>query len=139
MPGNSHARHASEKGLVEYLFYTNLNDGKIIPWLGESLEYNDTLDEIDVKVREGAKWSDGVPSTAHDFKFTVDMVIAAALELSRSTLWADKIESVTVHDDYNLTVKLTRPDPRFFQVQFGFGWKNTRPSCRSTFGKVRTR
>ena len=31
LPGNSHARHASEKGLIEHLFYTNLNDGKIIP------------------------------------------------------------------------------------------------------------
>lgn len=124
LPGNSHARHASEKGLVEYLFYTNLNDGKIIPWLGESFEYNDTLDEIDVKVREGAKWSDGVAFTAHDVKFTVDMVIASAPELSRSALWADKIESVTVHDDYNFTMKLTRPDPRFFQEQFGFGHEN---------------
>ena len=45
LPGNSHARHASEKGLIEHLFYTNLNDGKIIPWMGESFEYNDTLDE----------------------------------------------------------------------------------------------
>ena len=31
LPGNSHARHASEKGLVEHLFYTNLNDGKYHP------------------------------------------------------------------------------------------------------------
>ena len=122
--GNSHARHASEKGLVEYLFYTNLNDGKIVPWLGESFEYNDTLDAIDVKVRQGGQMVGRRAFTAHDVKFTVDMVIAAAPELSRSALWADKIESVTVRDDYNFTVKLTGPDPRFFQEQFGFGWEN---------------
>ena len=123
LPGNSHARHASEKGLIEFLFYTNLNTGEIIPWLGESFEYNDSLDSIDVKIREGAEWSDGTPFTAHDVKFTVDMVIANE-ELSRNSLWKDQIAEVIVTDDHNLTMNLTRPDPRFFQVQFGFGWEN---------------
>ncbi|MCY4476208.1 MAG: ABC transporter substrate-binding protein [Chloroflexi bacterium] len=127
LPGNSHARHASEKGLIEYLFYTNLNEGNIIPWLGESFEYNDSLDSIDVKIREGAKWSDGVAFTAHDVKFTIDMVVGNAPDLNRSSLWADMIGSVEVHDDYNLTINLNRPDPRFFQVQFGFGWENHTP------------
>lgn len=126
LPGNSHARHASEKGLIEFLFYTNLNEGNIIPWLGESFEYNDSLDAVDVKIREGASWSDGVPFTAHDVKFTIDMVIANP-ELNRSALWGDQIDNVEVHDDYNLTINLTRPDPRFFQVQFGFGWENHTP------------
>ena len=115
------------KGLLEHLFYTNLNDGKIVPWMGESFEYNDTLDEIDVKVREGVKWSDGVPFTAHDFKFTIDMVIANAPDMNRSTLYQDKIESVTVHDDYNFTMKLTRPDPR------GFSKSSSVSDTRTTF------
>lgn len=123
LPGNSHARHASEKGLVEYLFYTNLNTGEIIPWLGDSFEYNDSLDSIDVRIREGTEWSDGVPFTAHDVKFTIDMVRANE-GLSRNSLWADQISSVVVADDYNLTINLSRPDPRFFQVQFGYGHEN---------------
>ena len=127
LPGNSHARHASEKGLIEYLFYTNLNDGDIIPWLGESFEYNDSLDAIDVKIREGAEWSDGTPFTAHDVKFTVDMVRDNAPDLIRSSYWVELIAGVEVHDDYNLTMTLTRPDPRFFQTQFGFGWENHVP------------
>lgn len=127
LPGNSHARHASEKGLIEFLFYTNLNEGNIIPWLGESFEYNDSLDAIDVKIREGAKWSDGVDFTAHDVKFTIDMVKDNAPDLNRSTHWNDMISEVVVHDDYNLTIHLSRPDPRFFQVQFGFGWENHTP------------
>ena len=127
LPGNSHARHASEKGLIEFLFYTNLNEGNIIPWLGESFEYNDSLDAIDVKIREGAKWSDGVDFTAHDVKFTIDMVRTNAPDLNRSTHWNDMISEVVVHDDHNLTIHLSRPDPRFFQVQFGFGWENHTP------------
>ena len=127
LPGNSHCRHITEKGLVEYLFYTNLNEGTIIPWLGESYEYNDSLDAIDVKIREGAKWSDGVAFTAHDVKFTIDMVRENAPDLNRSNLWNDMISGVDVHDDYNLTINLSRPDPRFFQTQFGFGWENHVP------------
>ena len=127
LPGNSHARHASEKGLIEFLFYTNLNEGNIIPWLGESFEYNDSLDAIDVKIREGAKWSDGVDFTAHDVKFTIDMVRNNAPDMNRSTHWNDMISEVVVHDDYNMTIHLSRPDPRFFQVQFGFGWENHTP------------
>ena len=118
LPGNSHARHAAAKGLIEYLFYTNPNTGGIYNWLGESFEYNDTLDAIDVRVRDGVKWSDGAPFSAHDVKFTIDMVIANAPELYRSALWADQIDSVVVHDDLNLTMHLTRPDPRFFGNQF---------------------
>ena len=118
LPGNSHARHAAAKGLIEYLFYTNPNTGGIYNWLGESFSYNETLDAVDVKVRDGAKWSDGVPFTAHDVKFTIDMVISNSPELYRSNVWADQIESVEVHDDLNLTIHLTRPDPRFFGNQF---------------------
>ena len=127
LPGNTHARHAAGKGLIEYLFYTNLNTGEIISWLGESFEYNDYFDAIDVKIREGVKWSDGVAFTAHDVKFTIDMVKGNAPHLNRSTLWNDMISDVEVRDDYNLTIKLHRPDPRFFQVQFGFGWENHTP------------
>ena len=104
-----------------------MNEGNIIPWLGESYEYNDSLDEVDVKIREGAKWSDGVDFTAHDVKFTIDMVKGNAPDMNRSSHWDDMISEVVVHDDYNLTIHLTRPDPRFFQVQFGFGWENHTP------------
>ncbi len=127
LPGNSHARHAAEKGLIEHLFYTNLNDGQIIPWLGESFEYNDSFDSVDVRIREGVKWSDGVDFTAHDVKFTIDMVRDNAPDLKHSNLWNDMITSVDIHDDRNLTINLSRSDPRFFQTQFGFGWENHVP------------
>ena len=127
LPGNSHARHVAEKGLIEHLFYTNLNDGNIIPWLGESFQYNDSLDAVNVKIRKGVKWSDGVPFTAYDVKFTIDMVRNNAPHLKRSNQWNEMISGVDVHDDYNLTVDLSRPDPRFFQTEFGFGWENHVP------------
>jgi peptide/nickel transport system substrate-binding protein len=121
LPGNGHAREAMDKGLMEQLFYTNMNTGELIPWQGESFEYNDTFDSIDVVLRDGVKWGDGVPFTANDVKFTIDMVIGASPDLNRSSLWADMIESVVVADDLHFTINLTRPEPRFFVQQFGQG------------------
>ena len=124
LPGDTHSRNAMNKGLLEYLFYTNLNTGELIPWQGESFQYNDSLDSIDVVLRAGVKWSDGVPFTANDVKFTIDMVISSSPELNRSSLWADMIESVVVEDDLHFTINLNRPDPRFFVNQFGLGHEN---------------
>ena len=124
IPGNSHMRQVMNKGLSEYMFYTNLNTGELVPWQGESFEYNDAMDSIDVVLRSGVKWSDGEPFTANDVKFTIDMVVSNSADLSRGTAWADMIESVVVTDDLHFTIKLTRPDPRFFVNQFGLGHEN---------------
>jgi len=124
LPGNSHSRQAQNKGQTEYMFYTNLNNGELIPWQGESFEYNDTFDSIDVVLRDGVKWSDGVAFTANDVKFTIDMVIANSPDLNRSSAWLDMIKDVVVDDDLHFTINLNRPDPRFFINQFGLGHEN---------------
>lgn len=124
LPGNSHSRQAQNKGQTEYMFYTNLNTGELIPWQGESFEYNATFDSIDVVLRDGVKWSDGVAFTANDVKFTIDMVIANSPDLNRSSLWLDMIKNVVVDDDLHFTINLNRPDPRFFVNQFGLGHEN---------------
>jgi ABC-type transport system substrate-binding protein len=56
--GVNHQRHAGEKGMIEFLFYTNLNVGEIIPWIGKKWTYNSTFDSVDVELRDGVKWSD---------------------------------------------------------------------------------
>ena len=122
--GVNHQRHAGEKGMIEFLFYTNLNVGSIIPWIGKKWTYNATLDSVDVELRDGVKWSDGTPFTSNDVKHTIDMVTAAAPDVRYSQNFKDKIASVDVKDDLNFTVNLTKPDPRYFQNVFGLGHEN---------------
>ena len=67
-------REMGLKGIYEALFYTNLNTGEVVPWQGESYEYNDDFTEITLKLRDGVTWCDGVQMTADDVKYTLEML-----------------------------------------------------------------
>ncbi|NLB39703.1 MAG: ABC transporter substrate-binding protein [Clostridiales bacterium] len=51
------------------------NSDVITPNIVESYEVNDEQTEFTFKLREGLKWSDGVPVTMEDVKFTIEKVI----------------------------------------------------------------
>lgn len=44
----------------------------VLPDIGESWEFADTIDEITVNMVEGIKWHDGNPLTVEDIEFTLD-------------------------------------------------------------------
>src|SRR5688500_9672388 len=55
------------EGLSYYAIYAD----KEIPWLAESMTYNDDFTELTVKIRAEAAWSDGTPVTSNDVVFLV--------------------------------------------------------------------
>lgn len=63
--------------LYEPLFFmNNLKDDptQLDPLMGESYTISDDAKTIDVKIREGEKWSDGEPYTAEDVAYTFNLV-----------------------------------------------------------------
>ena len=63
--------------LYEPLFFmNNLKDDptQLEPLMGESYTISDDAKTIDVKIREGKKWSDGEPYTAEDVAYTFNLV-----------------------------------------------------------------
>lgn len=50
-------------------------DGNIIPWLAESFEVSGDYDSITFHLREGVKFSDGMPFNASVLKFNLDRII----------------------------------------------------------------
>ena len=74
VPGNRRD-HGLHQAMVEPLFILNYESGKIEPWLGESMTSNDKLDVWTLKLHEGVTWSDGVPMTADDVVFTVQLMM----------------------------------------------------------------
>ncbi|HXV44777.1 MAG TPA: ABC transporter substrate-binding protein [Anaerolineae bacterium] len=100
------------QAIIEPLFILNYETGEIMPWLAESYESNDTADEWTIKLREGITWSDGMPMTADDVVFTVELLknTPEMVNAAEMDFWVDSVEKV---DDLTTKFSLTAPNPRF--------------------------
>ncbi len=78
--------------------------------LAESWEHSTDYREWTYHLRTDVRWHDGVRVTAHDVKFTLEL-----LSLPTSMEMSDSIESITVHDDWKITVR--GGDPEYYQTK----------------------
>ncbi len=99
--------------LFEPLWMADYVTGEIINVLAASgPQYNDDFTELTVKLREGISWSDGVPFTADDVVYTVELLMAHP-GMSYNTQFNQNIEKVYKTDDYTVVFELTRRNSRF--------------------------
>ena len=70
--------------------------------LAEKWEHSEDYREWTYYLRNGVKWHDGVPVTAHDIKFTMDLRMSGVADTLRPY-------SAQVVDDYTLTVSYKKP------------------------------
>lgn len=104
----------------ESLFYYNYETGELVPWLAESYSYNDTFDEVTIKLRQGAMWSDGEPFTADDVVYTLETLKANAPMMGGWSVDAQTwVDTVTAVDANTVTIKLTGANPRYVFNEFG--------------------
>jgi len=101
------------QAMIEPLFILNYENGNIEPWLGESMTSNATLDEWTLKLHPGIEWADGVPMTADDVVFTIQMMLDKSPDLNDSASMKEWIKSVEKVDDLTVLFKLNKPNPRF--------------------------
>ena len=73
-------------------------NGDLEPQLAHSWEHSPDYREWTYHLRTDVRWSDGVPVTAHDVKFTLDL-------LSHPDVAQYIFESVTVLDDFTVKVR----------------------------------
>lgn len=104
----------------ESLFYLNLETGELMPWQAESYAFNDTFDEVTIKLRDGVKWSDGVPFTADDVVFTMNMLKENSANLGNwggnAKTWVKDIVAV---DPLTVKITLTATNPSYVTNIFG--------------------
>ncbi|MEZ4620237.1 MAG: ABC transporter substrate-binding protein [Caldilineaceae bacterium] len=145
---NSYTPGISRSGFTqtctEGLFYYNMIGDEFIPWIGESFTYNDEFTEVVVKIREGVEWSDGVPFTANDVAFSLNMLLEHP-DLNYSGEIIDTVQSAEVVDDLNVKITLTGVNPRFifdkltFHADLGVPmvaehvWKDQDPSTFTNY------
>lgn len=102
----------------ESLFYYNLENGELMPWLAESGEYSENNSVVTIHLRKGVKWSDGVPFTADDVVFTINMLKKNS-GLQYSAEMNDWVADAAATDPSTVVIKLTKPNPRFLLNYFG--------------------
>ncbi|MCY4106476.1 MAG: ABC transporter substrate-binding protein [Chloroflexi bacterium] len=96
----------------EALFYLNYETGAVIPWQATGYSFNDDKTEVTIHIRDGVKWADGTPFTAHDVVFTINM-LKANEELQYSFDMQQWVADISAPDDHTVVMTLTRPNPRF--------------------------
>src|SRR5882757_9211475 len=74
VPGTN-KNQGAHQAMWEPLFILNYETGAIQPWVGESFTPNDKQDVWTLKLRKGVTWSDGVPMTADDVDFTINLLL----------------------------------------------------------------
>lgn len=100
-----------QQALIEPLFILNYDTGNIDPWLGLSMEPNETFDEWILNLRPGVKWSDGEAFNADDVVFTVNLFEDNTPDFGADVaLWTESVEKI---DDLTVKFTLTGPNPRY--------------------------
>ena len=103
--------------VLEALYYYDVLEDKMIPWLATSYEYNDTYDSVTVHLRDGVTWNDGVPFTADDVAYTIDMLRKngeGKKDMNLGVALDRDVKDVVKIDDHTLRIDLSGPNPRWF-------------------------
>jgi peptide/nickel transport system substrate-binding protein len=64
---------------------------------------------LTIKLREDAVWTDGTPVTAHDYVFTVDMIMNDGNAVQSRYPFDTFVESIKALDDYTLEIVMNAP------------------------------
>jgi peptide/nickel transport system substrate-binding protein len=116
-----HQRNSLHYTVNEFLFYTDYNANRIIPWQGESWSYDSANSVVTLKLRDGVMWSDGQPFTADDVVFTIDMLKSVAPDVVMSAAIKDTVAKAEALDKLTVKITLTRPAPRWAQDTLASG------------------
>ncbi|MCY3936446.1 MAG: ABC transporter substrate-binding protein [Chloroflexi bacterium] len=128
----------------EALFYLNYETGEVMPWLSSGYTFNDDNSEVTISIRDGVKWADGTPFTAHDVVFTINM-LKDNPELQYSFDMQQWVADISAPDDSTVVMTLTRPNPRFIVNYFSVRiwdtilvapkhiWENVDPTTFNNF------
>ena len=113
VPGTN-KNQGAHQAMWEPLFILNYETGEIQPWVAESFTHNDAQDVWTLKLRDGVTWSDGVPMTAEDVDFTINMLLGdTTATLGYAADMQHWVKSVKMVDNLTEEFTLTAPNPRF--------------------------
>ncbi|MCW1300846.1 MAG: ABC transporter substrate-binding protein, partial [Candidatus Parvarchaeota archaeon] len=109
---------AGQNMVYESLFYVNSSNGIIQPLLGTTYSWNDSYLSLTVNLRNGVKWSDGVPFSANDVVFTFNLLKQyPALDLNGIWSQTSGLESVEAAGTNIVVFRFSHPNvPMFYYI-----------------------
>jgi len=121
--------------LLEPLWTVDYATGEIICGLAANLPiYNQDFTQMTINLRKDTSWSDGVPVTADDVIYTIEVHINTPGLLYHGPM-AEYVEKVSKTDDYTVVVDLKIPNSRF-HTHFLDRWGCLRIMPKHIFEKV---
>lgn len=123
----THQRDAMQFTVNEALFYTNLTDGKLIPWQAESFDLSPDFLTATIHLRKGVTWQDGQPFTSDDVKFTLEALRDAPPEINGSSDYKEYVKDVDATDPLTAVIHFTKPAPRWVRDHLALGHENHYP------------
>jgi peptide/nickel transport system substrate-binding protein len=122
-----HQRDAMQFTVNEELFYTDLNNGSLIPWQAESYETSPDFKTATIHLRKGVEWADGQPFTSGDVKFTLEAIRDAAPEINGSANYHEWIKNVDAPDPLTAIIHFNKAAPRWVRDNLALGHENHYP------------
>ncbi|QEL27166.1 ABC transporter substrate-binding protein (plasmid) [Bosea sp. F3-2] len=117
-----------QQAALDTLWYIDPEKGLDGPWYNslaaDKPVYNADFTEMQVKLRRGLFWSDGVEFSSADVKATVDIQVKNA-NMRFSAVLANNVALVEAPDAETVIFKLKKPNSRFhtnFTVRWGAIW-----------------
>jgi len=105
--------------MVNHAMYDKLvqadSNGDPAPDLADSWEWKDAQTVVFHLVRN-ATWHDGVPFTAADAEFTINLIVANKDFFPLMRTYVTSVDSAKALDDYTLQINLKNPDAKFLQA-----------------------
>ncbi|WP_369018595.1 ABC transporter substrate-binding protein [Thermatribacter velox] len=121
--------------MLEPLWIVDYATGEVISALAAELPiYNSDFTQMTIKLREGIYWSDGVPITADDVVFTIDLHVRTPGLLYHGPM-AEFVDKVYKTDDHTVVVELKGPNSRF-HTHFLDRWGCLRIMPKHVFEKI---
>jgi peptide/nickel transport system substrate-binding protein len=101
--------------MAEPLIMFDVLTGDYENWLAQDWKYNADFTEIDMTLRKGIEWSDGVPFTAKDVAYTFNTVRDHQDKMVHTAEISFLKEAQAV-DDLNIKFILNKPNPRWWAL-----------------------
>ena len=116
---NSNQNHGGQHQLaLESAMYINLQSGKEEPWQLDGFEYDAGFNGVTMSVRDGIEWSDGMPFTANDIAFTLNMLREGTADMRWVVDVQEWVAAATADGDKRVHIEFNKPNPRYMSQFF---------------------